>query len=127
MPVGVLRPAADQVRDGEVRAHHYASGTQRQPYSALAGRDLFDRVIVLNEQHCRRLLREYVADYHDDRTHSGTQLGDSRPTSDGSVRFGRQHHVGTAAGWPASSLRPGCVDDFQIAGSNSKGGVRLKT
>jgi transposase InsO family protein len=32
-------------------------------------RDLLDRVIVLNEQHLKRLMSEYVRYYHDDRTH----------------------------------------------------------
>jgi putative transposase len=32
-------------------------------------RELLDHVIVLNEQHLWRLLREFVAYYHDDRTH----------------------------------------------------------
>ena len=32
-------------------------------------RELLDHVIVFNEEHLRRLLREFVAYYHDDRTH----------------------------------------------------------
>ena len=32
-------------------------------------RDLLDHVIVLNEQHLKRLMREYIRYYHDDRTH----------------------------------------------------------
>ena len=32
-------------------------------------RDLFDQVIILNEAHARRMLREYVAYYLRDRTH----------------------------------------------------------
>jgi putative transposase len=32
-------------------------------------RDLLDHVIVLNEQHLRRLMSEYVRYYHEDRTH----------------------------------------------------------
>ena len=34
-------------------------------------RDMLDHVIVLNELHLLRLLREYVTYYHDDRTHLG--------------------------------------------------------
>lgn len=34
-------------------------------------RDLLDHVIVLNERHLKRLLREYIAYYLDDRTHLG--------------------------------------------------------
>jgi len=33
--------------------------------------DLLDHVIVLNEQHLKRLLSEYVRYYHEDRTHLG--------------------------------------------------------
>ncbi|MGD0736771.1 MAG: integrase core domain-containing protein [Terracidiphilus sp.] len=34
-------------------------------------RDLLDHVIVLNERHLKRLMKEYVSYYHDDRTHLG--------------------------------------------------------
>jgi transposase InsO family protein len=34
-------------------------------------RELLDHVVVFNEQHLRRLLRDYIAYYHDDRTHLG--------------------------------------------------------
>ena len=36
-------------------------------------RDLLDHVIVLNEWHLKRLMREYVRYYHEDRTHLGLQ------------------------------------------------------
>jgi hypothetical protein len=32
-------------------------------------RELLDHVIVLNEEHLGRLLRQFLAYYHDDRTH----------------------------------------------------------
>jgi len=32
-------------------------------------REIFDHVIALNEQHLRRLLRDYVNYHHDDRIH----------------------------------------------------------
>jgi hypothetical protein len=41
------------------------------------GRELLDHVIVLNERRLQRLLSEYVAYYHDDRTHLG--LGKQTP------------------------------------------------
>ena len=41
-------------------------------------RDLLDHVIVLNEQHLKRLLSEYVRYYHEDRTHLG--LAKDTPT-----------------------------------------------
>ena len=34
-------------------------------------RDLLDHVIVLHERHLKRLLREYLRYYHEDRTHLG--------------------------------------------------------
>jgi transposase InsO family protein len=65
-------------------------------------RELLDHVIVLDERHLIRLLREYVDDYNDDRVH--TPLRDSptgRPTEDrpsldarivGLPRVGGLHH-----------------------------------
>jgi putative transposase len=40
-------------------------------------RELLDHVIVLNQRHLRRLLKEYVRYYHEDRTHLG--LGKDSP------------------------------------------------
>src|SRR5207245_9737666 len=34
-------------------------------------REMLDHVIPLSEEHLRRLGREYLAYYHDDRTHNG--------------------------------------------------------
>jgi len=34
-------------------------------------RELLDHVVIFNERHLRRLLADYVAYYHDDRTHLG--------------------------------------------------------
>ena len=36
-----------------------------------ARRDCFDHVIALNEEHVRRIGREFIAYYHEDRTHLG--------------------------------------------------------
>ena len=67
-----------------------------------ARRELLDHVIVLNEDHLHRLLREYVEYYNEDRVH--TRLRDSpfgrptenRPSPDaqliGSPRVGGLHH-----------------------------------
>jgi putative transposase len=38
-----------------------------------ARRDCFEHVIALNEAHVRRLGREFIAYYHDDRTHLGLE------------------------------------------------------
>ena len=43
----------------------------------MGGLLLLDHVVVLNEAHLRRLLREYVAYHHDDRTHCS--LGKQTP------------------------------------------------
>jgi len=40
-------------------------------------RDLLDHVIVFNEAHLRRLVRDYIRYYHEDRTHDG--LGKDTP------------------------------------------------
>jgi len=42
-------------------------------------RELLDHVVVLGEGHLHRLLAEYIAHYHDDRTHLG--LGKETPTA----------------------------------------------
>jgi putative transposase len=38
-------------------------------------RDLLDHVIVLNRQHLKRLMNEYIAYYHEDRTHLALSKG----------------------------------------------------
>lgn len=43
-----------------------------------ARRECFDHVIALNEAHVRRLGREFIAYYHEDRTHLG--LAKDTPT-----------------------------------------------
>ena len=63
-------------------------------------RELLDHVIIRNEHHLERLLREYVDYYHDDRTHLGlgkeTPLGRSSHCGNGQVistaRLGGLHH-----------------------------------
>jgi len=70
---------------------------------ATVRRDLLDQVIVLNEPHLHRLLSEFVAYYHDDRTHLGLGKGTpsmrratSKPSSDAEIvghpRIGGLHH-----------------------------------
>jgi putative transposase len=65
--------------------------------------ELLDHVVVLNEAHLRRLLREYVAYHHEDRTHcglgKGTPLGrvvEARPSASAKVvallRVAGLHH-----------------------------------
>jgi putative transposase len=71
-------------------------------------RDLLDHVIVLNQRHLRRLLKNYVHYYHEDRTHLGlgkdTPAGRvtalAPPSADKVVsmpRLGGLHHRNTVA------------------------------
>jgi len=66
-------------------------------------RDLLDHVIVVNGRHLHRLLSEFVAYYHDDRTHLGLGKGTpsmrtatSKPSRDAEIvshpRLGGWHH-----------------------------------
>ena len=66
-------------------------------------RELLDHVVVFNDRHLLRLLREYVAYHHDDRTHLGlakaTPAGrpqQTRPVGDAEIislpRLGGLHH-----------------------------------
>jgi putative transposase len=66
-------------------------------------RELLDHVVVFNDRHLLRLLRDYVAYHHDDRTHLGlakaTPAGrprQTRPVGDAEVialpRLGGLHH-----------------------------------
>ena len=68
-----------------------------------ARREILDHVIALNENHLRRLLREYVAYHHEDRTHDalGKDTPNQRPTENrpsttatvvSSGRLGGLHH-----------------------------------
>ena len=66
-------------------------------------RDLLDHVIVLNERHLKRLMRDYVRYFHEDRTHLGLaketpagRLRESNPSASCKVvalpRVGGLHH-----------------------------------
>src|SRR6187399_931170 len=66
-------------------------------------REILDHVIALNEQHLRRLVRDYVSYYHQDRIHDSLdkdtpnrRLVEEKPTSDAVVisnaRLGGLHH-----------------------------------
>ena len=68
-----------------------------------ARREMLDHVIPLHERHLRRLRREYLAYYHDDRTHIGLEKAtpagrptEARPTGAGEIlalpRVGGLHH-----------------------------------
>jgi Cu/Ag efflux pump CusA len=59
-------------------------------------RDLLDHIIAVNERHLKRLLSEYVRDYHEDRTHLGLGKG----TPNGRIRS-------VASGWVLSQDRLG--------------------
>ena len=66
-------------------------------------REILDHVIALNEQHLRRLVRDYVSYYHQDRIHDSLEkdtpnrrLVERKPSSDAVViskaRLGGLHH-----------------------------------
>jgi putative transposase len=74
-------------------------------------REVLDHVIPLNDQHLRRLGREYIAYYHEDRTHIGLEKMtpasrpvESRPTEPRQPlalpRIGGLHHRYT---WPTAA------------------------
>ena len=74
-------------------------------------RELLDQVVVFNERHLRRLLNEYVAYYHDDRTHDALAKETRRP-SPCSTPGSMQHCcVAAAARRPASPIRGGRVEE----------------
>jgi hypothetical protein len=71
-------------------------------------RDLLDHVIAFDEAHVKRLLRDYVSYYHDDRTHLGLEKNTSsrlRSAARGRVtslpRLGGLHHRYERAAWPS--------------------------
>ena len=66
-------------------------------------REVFDHVIALDERHLRRLVREYVAYYHEDRIHDALakdtpnrRCVECRPSGEAQVassaRLGGLHH-----------------------------------
>jgi putative transposase len=66
-------------------------------------REILDHVITLNEPHLRRLMRDYVNYYHEDRVHDGLSKDtpnrrpierkpSSQPTVISSARLGGLHH-----------------------------------
>jgi len=66
-------------------------------------REILDHVIALNEQHLRRLVRDYVSYYHDDRIHDSLEKdtpnrrpveskGSPSATVISSARLGGLHH-----------------------------------
>ena len=76
-------------------------------------RDLLDYLIILNEHHLRRLMRDYISYYHTDRTHDslGKDTPAMRPVSPrpqpsatlvSFPRIGGLHH---RYDWPQASLR----------------------
>jgi hypothetical protein len=68
-------------------------------------RDILDRVIALNEAHLKRLLRDYVAYYHEDRTHLG--LGRNAPNAGFRQQdVGVPHHCHGSAGYIIATNAP---------------------
>jgi integrase-like protein len=74
-----------------------------EPWVGSCRREILDHTIALNEQHLRRLVRDYVSYYHQDRIHDSLgkdtpnrRLVEEKPTSDAVVishaRLGGLHH-----------------------------------
>ena len=95
-------------------------------------RDLLDHVIVLNEQHLKRLMAEYVRYYHEDRTHLG--LAKDTPTgrpamircrAEGRIqsfpRLGGLHHRYPVAAWPPTIHQPGSPERLSLSQSEPRG------
>jgi transposase InsO family protein len=51
-------------------------------------RDLLGHVIVLNKQHLKRLMNDYIRYYHEDRTHLALEGNACRPRSRKEFRCG---------------------------------------
>src|SRR5215471_4863871 len=75
-------------------------------------RELLDHVIVLNESHLRRLVRDYLEYYHDDRIHDA--LKKDTPT----LRVAQRSRMGP--------LRRECTPSRRTASSLSLANRRLK-
>jgi hypothetical protein len=68
-------------------------------------RELLDHVVIFGERHLRRLLRDYVDYYHDDRTHLG--LDKQTPAKRQPAVKPAHRRRGASATWRvAPSLRP---------------------
>ena len=69
-------------------------------------RDLLDHVIVLNERHLKRLIREYIRYYHEDRTHLA--LAKDTPIGRSSSCVGDSHcgyqRAGRTPALPSTSI-----------------------
>ena len=66
-------------------------------------RDFLNHLIVLNQPHLRRLLRDYIRYYHDDRTHLG--LEKDTPGGRTTAVAAEQGRVAAATRWIAPPLR----------------------
>ena len=107
----------DSKFDADVMAFLKAMGLEPKPTSVQAPwqngvaerwvgscrREILDHVIALNEQHLRRLVRDYVSYYHDDRIHDSLDKDtpnrrpvESKPSPSATVissaRLGGLHH-----------------------------------
>ncbi len=96
-------------------------------------RDLLDHAIVLDGEHLRRLLSEYLAYYHEDRTHLGvekdapvTRPVELRPAGAAAVQARRRvgaSTIGTSGPRPRGRGRPRC-EPPTVAAKPRRDGVR---
>ena len=72
-------------------------------------REILDHVIPLNEEHLRRLLREFVNYYHQDRVHDslGKDTPNRRPVEQKPAKK-RNRRFHAAPGWVTPSLLLAC-------------------
>jgi putative transposase len=81
-------------------------------------RDLLDHVIVLNEQHLKRLMSEYVRYYHEDRTHLGLAKDPQQAGQQQCSYAGPQVSLLRSTRRPTSSLRHCSVDSDNCLGGS---------
>src|SRR5207302_3845807 len=73
-------------------------------------RELLDHAVVFNERHLRRLVGEYVAYYHEDRTHYALEKETPAVVSLCLAGSRRCYRGSQAAGRSASPVPLGCVE-----------------
>ena len=110
----------DSIFDAEVIAFLKATGLKPKRTSRQAPRqhgiaerwiggcrrEILHHVIALNEQHLRRLIREYVRYHHEDRIHDSLDK-DTSQSARRRAKTGRRRHgdIAAAPGRPPSSIR----------------------
>lgn len=143
----------DSIFNGEVTAFLTSAGLERKRTSiqapwqngtaerwvGSARGEMLDQVILLNEAHLRRLIREYVDYYHDDRLHDSLEKDspsrrpiEAKPNGNGEVialdRVGGLHHCFTwrRAASTAERTTPPPADPMVLNGTRVRERARSK-